>query len=157
MGGRLPKEHEMIEDYDAHGVRFHYPDDWELSEQEAADCRVITVGSPETSFWSLSLYAPQVTPEELIQTAVKTFQEEYDDVDVYPVSDRLCGRESAGCDLEFVYLELINSVQMRAFRTDRLSAFVMSQGTDHELETAGEVLKAITSSLECPGDEVLLA
>ncbi len=147
----------MLETYQAHGVQFRYPSFWELSEQQDGDQISISVASPGTSFWSLALFFGQPQPKDLIDSAVETFREEYDELDVYPGAKRLGQYRCIGRDIQFVCLELINSASQRALRGDQFTAFVMYQGTDHELQETGPVLEAISSSLRLEEfDESLL-
>ena len=144
----------MDEIYSSHGVQFRYPGPWELSEESAGDEISITVASPETSFWSLTLIHNRPSPEDVIQSAVAVLREEYDELDDYSSRDTLCGRDTVACDLEFVCLELLNSAYLRAFRTDNFSALVYYQGTDQELADTLPVLEAISATLECRDDDV---
>ena len=54
--------------YESHGVRFEYPKDWILHEQAGHDEVSITVNSPETSFWSLTLLFHRPEPDRAAQT-----------------------------------------------------------------------------------------
>jgi hypothetical protein len=139
----------MDEQYHSHGVCFRYPEMWELSEEHNDDEVTITVTSPETSFWSLTIMPERPRPEDVIESAVKAFQDEYEEVDVYPSEVELCHRTSVARDLEFVCLELLNSAFLRAFRTRRFSTLVYYQGTDQELEETRTILESISASLEC--------
>lgn len=135
--------------YASYGIRFRYPDDWELAEDplEAGVC--ITVAGDGTSFWSISLYEDRPGPQEVIETAVEAFREEYDELDVYPVEVQLAGVPGVGRDIEFVSLDQLNTACVRAFRTAEATAFVLYQGTDRELEETREVLEEISTSLVC--------
>lgn len=138
--------------YDAHAVRFRYPEDWLLSEAESDAEVSLTVSSPATSFWSLTLYFAQPDVEELIEAAVEAFRAEYEELDAYEVSGRLCERPAIGRDIEFVCLELLNTAYLRAFRTDRFTVLVLYQGTDSELEQTLPLMEDISNSLWCdPG------
>ena len=145
----------MDELYHAHGIEFRYPGYWELGEEQSEDEISITVASPETSFWSLTLFFDGPPPEELIASALDAFREEYDEFDIYPTEAELCRRTSVTCDLEFVCFELLNSAFLRAFRTGKFSALVLYQGTDHELVETKEILQEISASLRWEGDEAL--
>lgn len=143
--------------YDAHGVEFDYPEGWELEVADGDDGVTITVSNGETSFWSLRLMFDRVPVEEVMDTALATFREEYGDLDEYPISEELCNHPAAGVDIEFVCMELINSAALRAFRTDRFTAFVLYQATDVELPNTRRVLEAISVSLEYDfGDEMII-
>jgi hypothetical protein len=136
--------------YAAHGIRFRYPAAWQLTEQEAGGEVSIAVSSPETSFWSLSLFFDRPQPEQVMESALDAFREEYDEIDIYPVSANLCRQKNLARDVEFVCLDLLNSAFLRAFRTARFTALVLYQGTDHELEDETQpLLEAISNSLQC--------
>jgi len=140
---------ELFEKYDDHGVQFSYPGHWELSEQESENEVSVSVTSAETSFWALTLFFDGPDPEYVIKSALETFRDEYDEFDVYETKSKLSGHECVSRDLEFVCLELINSVFLRAFRADKFTAFVMYQGTDQELEQTRTIMDAICASLKC--------
>ena len=89
-----------------------------------------------------------------METALDAFREEYAELDIYPVVETICHRESIARDLEFVSLELINSAFLRAFRTDHFTALILYQGTDKELELTREQLEKISLSLQCEGDKL---
>lgn len=138
--------------YEGHGIRFRYPAWWEVSVQEDDECASITVDSPETSSWSVSLFFDGPPPEAVVNSAVEAFREEYDEVDVYP-SDASAGeRPSVARDVDFVCLELISSAFLRSFQTERFTALVLYQGFDGELETTRPLLEAITNSLKLDGE-----
>jgi hypothetical protein len=137
----------MDAEYEGHGIRFRYPGAWSLSEQEQGQLTSITVDSPETSSWSVSLFLDQPSPEEVLDAAIEAFREEYDEVDVYPVEARMGERASIARDVDFVCFELISSAFLRAFRAERFTVLVLSQGFDGELETTRPLLEAISASL----------
>ena len=134
--------------YEGHGIRFLYPESWELREQTDDQFASISVESPHTSSWSISLFLDNPTPEEVVGSAVETFRDEYDEVDVYPSQETLPGRPGVSRDLDFFCFELINSAFLRAFRTERFTALVLYQGFDGELETTRPLLESISNSLE---------
>jgi hypothetical protein len=144
----------MQGNYDSNGVRFRFPEHWELHEDRSDDQLSITVSSPETSFWTLSLFFNPLQEDELMETALDAFRKEYQELDIYPVTETICDRESVARDLEFVCLELINSAFLRTFQTDHFTALILYQGTDIELEMTRKQLENISLSLQCEGDEL---
>ena len=130
-----------------HGFEFQYPGFWEISEQSGDDEFSVTVASPDTSFWSLSLYYDRPRPEALVESAVSAFREEYPDLDLYPLDSRLCDRPAVSRDVEFLCFDLVNGAHLRAVQIGRVTAFVLYQGTDAELESTREILEAMTASL----------
>lgn len=143
------------ETYHSYGVRFRYPSQWELTEHRQDDELSITVASPETSFWSLTLLPDGPSPDEIMASAVVAFEDEYEEIDIYKCEASICDRRSVARDVEFVCLELVNSAFLRAVRLGERSALVLYQGTDHELEETRETLEEISSSLHFEEDESL--
>lgn len=150
-------ESALNEVYRGYGVRFRYPPHWELSEEKAEQQNSATVSSTETSFWSLTLFFDRPRSEDLIESAVEVFRNEYEECDIYPTESVVCHRTSVARDLEFVCLELVNSAFLRAFETSQFTALVLYQGTDTELQESKEMLEEITASLECDGDETIFS
>ncbi len=138
----------MAEHYERHGVKFRYPESWPLTEEGNDQERCVTVSSPDTSFWSLTLFFDCPSPDDVADTVLQAFRDEYQDLDAYPVSGQIGARPAIGADIEFVALDLINSAFLRVCRTERFTAVVLYQGTDFELERTLDVLEAISSSLE---------
>jgi hypothetical protein len=145
----------MEEIYEGHGIRFRYPAFWELTEQEDDEATSITVSSPETSFWSISLFRDGLSPLQVLDSALEAFREEYNEVDVYPSTVQVGQRTGVGRDVDFVCFELINSAFLRAFQTERFTVLVLYQGFDGELETTRPLLEAISTSLAFEGEDEL--
>lgn len=143
----------MLRTYQSHGVRFRFPESWDVNEQRTGNDVAISVNSPETSFWSLMLCFDKPGPDQLISSAVAAFQDEYEQLDVYPAAADVCHRPAVARDIEFICFELLSSAFLRAFPAKQFTALVLYQGTDDELEETQEVLEDISRSLECLEDE----
>jgi len=137
----------MNETYHAHGIRFEYPADWELAEQHSGPETIITVSSPQTSFWSVSLFRQRPSPEHVAETVVRAFRDEYEQLDVYTTDEDLDDLHIVGRHIEFFCLELLNSAWIRAFSAPKFTGLVLYQGTDDDLEEALPLLEGITDSL----------
>jgi hypothetical protein len=142
----------MSTQYEAHGVRFQYPENWELAQQIEGQDVFITVSNNGSSFWSLSLFPNCPEAADILESALEAFREEYEELDEYSTETTLCGLETLACELEFVCLELINSGFIRVFVTPKFTALVLYQGSDHELAETHDLLEAISSSLVCDFD-----
>ena len=138
----------LLETYRSHGVEFTYPEHWELAEDREGEQLSVSVSSPGTSFWLLSLFFDRPAPDQLIESALQAYREEYDELDVYPAAKRLGSYDCIGRDVQFVCLELINSASLCALQNGGVTALVLYQGTDHELEETRPILEAISSSLQ---------
>ncbi len=137
----------MDEEYRNNGVSFRYPGHWDLTEDRTDEEVFVTVSSPETSFWTLTLFFDRPEPNRVLESAISEYRSEYDDVDLYPTEAKFGDCQGQGYDLEFFCYELTNSVFLRACRTGRFTALVLSQGTDVELEETRYLLDGITDSL----------
>lgn len=142
---------ELNAEYAEHGLRFSYPQDWELSEQREGDEISITVNSPQTAFWTVTLFLDRPDPKRVMKAALDAFRQEYPELDVYPVKTRVCGQVSLARNLDFVCLELLNSAWLRTLRTPDFTIFVLYQAHDAELKVNGPILKQITKSMEVDG------
>lgn len=143
----------MQQEYAKHGVRFRYPADWDVSEQRDGNQLSITVSSPHTSFWTVILLFDRPDPNDIVAAALDAFEEEYDELDVYPAKARVCRRATVARDIDFVCLELLNVARIRAFRTADFTVMVLYQGTDSEFDEMGALLEQMTTSLSFAGAE----
>ena len=134
--------------YRAHGIRFRHPGDWSVSEDVGPDEITISVQSSGTSFWSLTLIDDAPDPDDIIETVLGAYRDEYEDVEVHPVTPMIRATAVAK-DIDFVCLDLVNSASLLAFRTNRRTLLVVSQGTDHELDVTRSVMESMTQSLSC--------
>lgn len=134
--------------YSAHGIQFQYPGEWELSENLDDSDLTVSVNSPETSFWTLSLLDGRPDPKRVLQEVVETFRGEYAEIDEYPAQAVIHQTECEACDLQFLQYELINSAYVRACQAGSRTALILYQGMDQELKFTRPLLEAITLSLE---------
>jgi hypothetical protein len=142
----------MLQEYRHAGLSFRYPSSWELTEESTDLRRTITLQTAGASFWTLSVFEERTHPDEMLASVVRAFQEEYADVDVYSVPSNVAWHPAAAADLDFLYLDTVTSVTIRAFQTEVLSAVVMYQGTDRELKDLRDQFDAVTASLEFQGE-----
>ncbi len=134
--------------YSSHGVRFRYPGDWDVSEEDDGQDLMVTVASPETSFWTLSLLGGRPDPKRVIREVVETFRDEYEELDEYAAEARVHNTPCEARDLQFVQYELINSAFLRACTAGSNTVLILYQGTDHELKHTQDILEAISDSVE---------
>jgi hypothetical protein len=142
----------MQQQFQGLGIRFRYPDDWRLSEEMGDDEVSITLSSPESAFWSATVMRHRPDPEEVLQTALDVFRDQYDDVDVEQTQARLANREVPAADVDFVCFEMISTARLRAFRTEQFTVLVLSQSTDADQDDHEDTLAAISDSLVCESD-----
>jgi hypothetical protein len=130
------------------GIRFLYPDNWTLDEQEAVEGNEsVTIYSPTGAFWSIVMHPPGADPKNLAATALQALKAEYEGAEAEPASEEIDGHTLRGYDLNFFYLDLTNTALIRAFRTDDASYLLLCQAEDRDFATLGPVFNAITTSL----------
>lgn len=137
-----------METWQNHGLSFSYPDSWKLAEEGADDERSVTLHSPGTAFWTLILLWSRPDPEEVVDSALEAFEDEYDEVDMYEMDGTLCGQDCVATDIDFVCMEMVNTASVRAVRLESLTMMVLWQAADLELEDVRPVMDAITTSLK---------
>lgn len=135
--------------YRAHGIRFSHPDDWQLVEEHQGDQINITVATPGTAFWTLSLFSGRPDPSDVVEAALAAFREEYDEIDIYPTKLRLCKRPTVSYEIDFECLELLNTAVLHAFRTPRHTILVMYQWTNQETQSVEREFAEMAKSLTC--------
>jgi hypothetical protein len=135
--------------YEKMGIRFLYPDNWTLDEQDAlsGDNASVTVYSPEGAFWSIVLHPRSTDPRELTKAALDVMKKEYEDCEAEPVTETVAGQEMSGFDINFYCLDLTNTALIRGFRTPEFTFVILSQAEDREFSKVQLVFKAITASL----------
>uniref|UniRef100_A0A7C2NWT4 DUF1795 domain-containing protein n=1 Tax=Schlesneria paludicola TaxID=360056 RepID=A0A7C2NWT4_9PLAN len=134
------------------GVRFEYPDDWSLARETGAGRITLHLQTPGAAFWCLTLLTDCPSAAEAIEAAAAAYQAEYPQVDVYRDVAPLEGGPAAGCNLDFVYVDLVSSVSLRAEETNEFTALVLYQGEDRELEEYRPQFEAVTASLRYGGE-----
>lgn len=143
----------MQGEYSNFGVRFLYPEDWSIVDEDASQWpRRVSVQSPNSGFWELQAYPPRFQPDDLAQRTLEAFCEEYDDVESEPVSEPIMNHPTTGFDLDFFCMELLVSCQVRSFSLAGQTLLLICQAESQEFETRREVFEAITRSLFLPGD-----
>jgi hypothetical protein len=138
----------MSATYHKLGVRFLYPENWDLVESDPRDDpRTITVQSELGSFWSITLYALDVDPASLAETALAALQEEYEELEVEPVSESIAGVPAAGFEVHFYVGQHVAAARIRVFQREPSLVLLLCQAEDREFDRLEPVFDAMTVSL----------
>lgn len=130
------------------GIRFLYPDNWIVDEEDALRGNMaVTVYSPGGAFWSIALHPLATDPSELTRSALQAIQSEYEHSESEPATQVVAGQELKGYDVSFFYLDLTNTALIRGFRLRDATCLFLCQAEDRELAQVGAVFDAITTSL----------
>lgn len=138
----------MPSQYTNFGLRFSYPDDWSVVDEEKITWpRRVSVQSPESAYWELQVYPPDYSPMALTDQTLEIFREEYEDVDSTPVQEQIRDSQVVGYDLDFFCLDLMVTCRVRSFSLGGQTLLLISQAESREYEARQDVLDAITRSL----------
>ena len=134
--------------YDKLGIKFQYPENWTLDEGEALEGeQSVSVFSPGGAFWSVMVHPHSQAPQELVDTALQTMKQVYDELDAEAVEETMGNVDLVGYDLNFYCLDLTNTAVVRCGRTPQGTLLVFWQADDRELDEVEAVFRAITLSL----------
>lgn len=137
----------MAHSFTRSGFSVQYPDNWTVESEDTDEGWSTTIASPETAFMLLSHYDDHDEAGALADMALDAMRESYPDLETVEIVETLAGRPAVGHDVEFIALDLTNTCWIRALTGPQGALLLMGQCTDTELETNGEVLKAICASL----------
>lgn len=139
----------MIGIYDDNGIRFEYPNDWEVEVETEGGKTTVALHAPDGVAFSLvAIDESGPEPSEMAEQALDAMREEYPDLDAVPVEEMIDGHPAIGFDLEFLSLDATNSCSIRCFRTPRRTIFLMGQWSDLEGEAPETMIGDLRDSLE---------
>ena len=129
------------------GISFQYPENWTLDEEDArAGNRSVTVHSPGGAFWSVAVH-PRADPRRVVEAVLNAMRQEYEGLEFEEARDVVVGHVLAGYDMNFFYLDLTNTAQIRSLRVDRTVYTIFWQAEDRELAAIERVFDAMTTSM----------
>lgn len=139
--------------FNRHGIRFMYPENWVLGEEDGEDeSDAVTVTSPAGAFLSVGLYAAGSSPDAVSQTAIRALKDEYDSLEILPLPARFAHEGAISYELNFIYLDLFGTVRVHAFRAGDLTCLVMIQAESRDFDALEQVFDAICESLKVDAD-----
>jgi len=137
--------------YDAYGLNFVYPENWNLIEACDEWPKEITLETPSGAFLSLHIYPEESLPAKVVEEALQSIREEYDDrgMESVPFDGNLVldGPSAVGYNVSFSLLDFIVQSQLRCFVHGDSPILAISQAEDREFEELHEVFLAILWSL----------
>ena len=134
--------------YDRAGIRFLYPDNWEIADETSDEqTRSVLVQAPGGAFWSVDLCLQAMDSDILAAQVLQAMQQDYSDLEAEPVTDQIGGRKATGYDMQFYCLDFLVSAKVRSFSACDRKYVVFSQAEDREFEEIDEVFLAITTTL----------
>ena len=134
--------------YEQFGVRFLYPENWSLLDEETDEWpRTVTLQSPETGFWTVLVYPPDHDARQAVLAVIDPIREVYPDLEVLPAKEIIADTEAKGVDIAFFYLDLLVEARIRCVKTPSGVILWHYQAESREFDTVEPVFQAITTSL----------
>ncbi len=138
----------MAAQFHRDGIRFMYPENWEMDRQDNDAGWTVSVQSPGTAFLLVS-YDPEMPEADVMaDTALEALQSEYPGLESDRAVDSLAGQPAVGHDVQFFSFDLTNTGWLRSFYSGSGTVLVMWQANDLELDRVGPVLRAICASIQ---------
>ena len=134
--------------YERDGIRFRYPENWQLEPEESENGWTVSVYGPGTAFLLVSCDQDIPETKRMAETVLEALREEYPDLEADPRADSVAGQPAIGHDIRFFSLDLTNTCWTRSFYGPNGTFLVMWQLNDLELDKSEPVLRAICASLE---------
>ena len=134
--------------YEHFGIRFLYPENWSLVDEEReAWPRSVTVQNEETCFFSLHVYPAKQDMGPIIDTVIETIREEYSELEILEAKEKIGDVPAQGVDICFFYLDLLVEAKIRAVQTPTYTLVWHYQAESREFEKMEPVFQAIATSL----------
>lgn len=138
----------MAATFEEHGVRFSYPEDWEVEVTDEGEIVTVALNAPDgLAFALVTLDEGRPAPGEMADQALQAMREEYPGLEVSPALETIGGHKAVGHDVEFISLDMTNACAIRAFRTPRRTVLLFGQWSDIEDEETTGQLQAIRRSV----------
>src|SRR5262245_50480259 len=134
--------------FEQDGIRFRYPESWRLEREDTDSGWTVSLQSPGTAFWVLTLDQNTPEVEEVAQTALEALREDYPELEADECVDSIAGQPAVGHNIRFFSFDLTNSCWTRSFYGGGGTILLLWQVNDLELDENEPVLKAICASVE---------
>lgn len=139
----------MLGIYEDHGIRFEYPEDWELEITDDGPVTTVSIQSPGgLAFALVTVDDTRRAPSEMADEALSAMREEYPELDAVPALETIGGHRAVGHDVEFISLDMTNTCAIRCFRTPRRTVLVFGQWSDLEADESEAQIQGFRRSLE---------
>ncbi len=134
--------------FDDFGVRFMYPDNWEVAERTASDESLgVTIESPDGTFFSFNRYPNLESAAELMAEVEAAMRAEYDELEVHIPDGGDGGEGELVHDLQFYYLDLLIISRNLIIPDGRDLLLIQMQSENRDFEKNELVFAAMLKTL----------
>src|SRR4051812_1572403 len=105
----------MVAHFDESGIRFQYPENWQLEREEHESGWTVSVQSPGTAFLLITVNAVADGPDppRMAATVLEAMRADYPDLEADEFVDTLAGQAAVGHEMRFTSLDLTNTCWTR--------------------------------------------
>src|SRR5262245_54278266 len=106
----------MVKQFEREGIRFQYPDNWQLESEETDGGWNVSVQSPATAFLVMSFHPDEDDPARLADKTLEAMRDDYPQLEADTAVETLAGQPAIGHDIDFFAFDLTNSCWTRCLR-----------------------------------------
>jgi hypothetical protein len=131
-------------------ISIRYPNDWtaETAEDPESGGWTVTVSSPETAFFMMSLQPEANDSGDLSDQTLATMKSEYAEFDAEEVMETICGLPAIGFNADFLTVDTAIVCQVRCLNTFAGPLLLLSQVSEFDRDQNDPELRAIVASLD---------
>lgn len=139
----------MIATFDQAGIRFHYPENWHVTDAAVQDWpRTVSVQSPASGFWQLVVYEGPADPTSLLEETLQQMRSEYPEFESSSIDDQFENSVASGYEMYFYCFDFLVCARALVVRRDDGQVLLfLWQAEDRDFAAAEPVFRAITTSL----------
>lgn len=134
--------------FEESGLRFRFPESWDMAREENPNGWTVALQSPETAFMLITYDGDMPEPELMAETALETMAAEYQGLESEAKADTVANLAAVGHDMRFFSFDLTNTCWTRSFYCGSGTALILWQANDLEIERVQPIMAAIVKSIE---------
>ena len=139
----------MTATFDKAGIRFHYPENWEIVDENLVDGpHTVSLQSPGGGFWSVMIYDRGTDTSALLRETLDQMRAEYESLESSVIFDEFDETEATGYEMFFYCLDFLICARALAMKSATGQILLMLwQAEDRDFTKYEPVFRAITTSL----------
>jgi hypothetical protein len=133
--------------YDQHGIRFLYPDNWEVTDEQSLEPPYsVGLQTPQGGMWVLQVHE-QGDPLALASEALQTMRTEYAELEADSITERIEEHDVIGFEMRFYYLDFVVMARVLSLRHGDRTLVLLCQAEDRDYDTLAPIFHAMLVSV----------
>ncbi len=138
----MPKRYSQL------GLKFAYPNDWDLGEEETDGWpRSVAFQFPGGGYWSVYLYPATTDPQKLMDEVLESLRAEFDNIEAEEVSEIIGDAFVDGYDVSFFCLDFLINAQVRVLEAPSGTLIWMCQAESSDFEDRRDSFRQVSKSM----------